>query len=117
MIVAHDGDALATLEKELENQGFNVLVFTDPNKALQDLWKNPKIADLVVSDSRMENMTGFELARIVKEIREDLSVILTSAFEINSDEFDKVLPSTRIDGFLTKPFHVNQLIDVIRQLD
>lgn len=117
MIVDDDADVVAVIEKELENYGFEVIGFTDPLQALQQLRKNPHIVDLVVSDARMANMTGFQLARTIKKTREDMSVILISAFEISKNEFDKVLPSTHVDGFLTKPFHVSELVEVIKQLD
>jgi len=40
-----------------------------------------------------------------------------SAFEINKFEFDKVLPSTKVDGFVSKPFSISELLEVINQVD
>ncbi|AFU57379.1 signal receiver domain-containing protein [Candidatus Nitrososphaera gargensis Ga9.2] len=48
-------------------------------------------------------MTGFELARRIKDVKPDVKVIIMTASEINRLEFENVLPSTKIDGFVTKP--------------
>ena len=73
--------------------------------------------DLVVIDARMAKMTGFQLARRIKDLQPDVHVILISAFEINKTEFDKVMPHTHIDSFLAKPFPISALIGAIKTLD
>ena len=65
----------------------------------------------------MAKITGFQFARAVKKLDAGMKVILTTSFEVNKEEFDKVLPSTHIDGFLTRPFHVNELVEGIKQID
>jgi hypothetical protein len=50
-------------------------------------------------------------------MKQKAPVVLMTAFEINSSEFDKVLPHTKADGFITKPFTTTKLIDVMKQLD
>lgn len=61
--------------------------------------------------------SGFQLARRIKELHPVIKVILISAFEINKSEFDKILPSTKVDGFVTKPFSISELLEVINQVD
>lgn len=73
--------------------------------------------DLVMTDTRMSEMTGFLFARKVKDLSPDMRIILISAFEINKGELDKVMPSTHINGFLTKPFHVAELVEATRSVD
>lgn len=70
---------------------------------LSSISENPNIYDLVISDARMPRMTGFELARRIKDVKPDVKVIIMTASEINRLEFENVLPSTKIDGFVTKP--------------
>lgn len=65
----------------------------------------------------MSEMSGFELARSIKDIDANMRIIAISAFEINKNEFDRVMPRTRIDGFLTKPFHVTELLEAVQALD
>jgi YesN/AraC family two-component response regulator len=70
---------------------------------------------LLISDVRMPGMNGFQLARKVKELNPNIKVILVSAFEINTEEFEKVLPSTRIDGFLEKPASLKKLTELVNK--
>lgn len=78
--------------------------FSDPNNR----------ADIVVSDMRMPGMTGLELARRTKNLRKDIKIILVTAFEINKEELENVLPHAPIDGFLKKPFHLTKLLEVLQ---
>jgi response regulator RpfG family c-di-GMP phosphodiesterase len=57
----------------------------------------------------MPGKSGFELCRIVKQTRPDVRLILMTAFKVSKSEFDKVLPSTKVDGFIKKPLTINKL--------
>jgi DNA-binding response OmpR family regulator len=116
MVVDDETDVLAIVGKGLENNGFSVVGFADPIKALQHFENGGDTFDIVISDVRMPKLTGFQLARRIKELHREIKVILMSAFEINKSEFDKVLPSTKVDGFLTKPFSISQLVEVVKTL-
>ena len=59
-----------------------------------------KCTDIVITDIRMPQMNGFEVARAVKEIRLDIKIALITTFDINKSEFEKVLPSTNVDAFI-----------------
>ena len=39
-----------------------------------------------------------------------------SAFEINDKEFHNLLPDVKVDGFLQKPFSIQQLNNVIGKI-
>jgi PleD family two-component response regulator len=52
------------LQSILEKQNFNVTIATDKENALRHLGKNPP--DLVISETNMSNMDGFELCRYIK---------------------------------------------------
>ena len=40
-----------------------------------------------------------------------------SAFEINDKEFRNLLPDIKVDGFLQKPFSIQQLEEVIEKIN
>jgi DNA-binding NtrC family response regulator len=117
MVVDDETDILTIVGKGLENNGFSVAGFADPVKALQHFENGGDTFNIVISDVRMPKLTGFQLARRIKELHPEIKIILMSAFEINKPEFDKVLPSTKVDGFLCKPFSISQLLEVIKPLD
>jgi YesN/AraC family two-component response regulator len=60
-------------------------------------------------------MSGLELVRHIKEIRPETKVILMSSFIIHMGEFEKVLPSLKIDGVVKKPFTTAELIEAIKK--
>ena len=40
-----------------------------------------------------------------------------SAFEINEMEFHDILPDIKVDAFLQKPFHIQQLNEVVEKIN
>jgi CheY-like chemotaxis protein len=115
MIVDDEPDLLAITGTMLENRGYKVHAFTDPIKALDHVKVDScKECSVVVSDIRMPGMSGFELVRYLKEARPEMKVILITAFKINKEEVQKVLPSTPVDGFVTKPFRSADLIEAVK---
>ena len=69
----------------------------------------------MVTDIRMPDMNGFEVARAVKEIRPDIKIALITAFDINKSEFEKVLPSTQVDAFITKPVKSATFAEILKE--
>ncbi len=103
LLIDDDKDILLTLKLSLEHKGMKPQGFTDPSLAVEHFKSNSANYDLVVTDIRMPQMNGFEVARAVKEIRPDIKLAFITAFEINKSEFEKVLPSTKVDALITKP--------------
>src|SRR5215208_6581369 len=69
-----------------------------------------------VTDIRMPHMSGFQVARAVKQIRPDIKVAFATSFGINKSEFDKVFPSTEADAFITKPIKPSMSTEVLSVL-
>jgi YesN/AraC family two-component response regulator len=94
-----------------------VSAFTSPEEALQNFQSNAESYCLMLSDIRMPGLSGMQLARKVKEINPKVKVVLMTTFEIKDNEFSKVFPSTQVDGFVQKPFHMkdltNKILDII----
>ena len=113
LIVDDEYDIVQVLKLGLQQNGFLVNEFTNPEEALQSLKSNAESYCLVLSDVRMPGLSGIQLARKVKETNPDVKVVLMTAFEIRDNEFSKVFPSTQVDGFIQKPVHIRELIDKI----
>ena len=116
LAVDDDSDIVALVEQALSRNGFKVSAFTDPAMALEDFKVNCKDCSLILSDIRMPGMNGYEFVRKLKEIDNQIKVILMTAFEINDREFHNLLPDIKIDAFLQKPFHMQQLNEVIEKI-
>ena len=92
----------------LSRQGYTVFGFTDPLLALEHFKVNSADYSLVITDVRMPQMSGFELAANVKAIKPDAKVVLMSAFEVSDLEFS--MPRVKINDFLRKPVDVKTLV-------
>jgi two-component system response regulator ChvI len=116
LLIDDDKDILTVLKRSLELKGVNTYGFTNPVLAVEHFRNNAASYDIVVTDIRMPQMNGFEVARAVKEIRPDIKLAFITAFEINKSEFEKVLPSTNVDAFITKPVKSDTFVEVINDL-
>ena len=117
LVVDDDSDIAYVLKRALLKNRFLVSAFTSPEKALKNFKSNSEDYDLMLSDIRMPEMSGIQLARKVKEINPKVKVVLMTTFEIKDNEFSKVFPSTQIDGFVQKPIRIkdltNKILDII----
>jgi CheY-like chemotaxis protein len=64
----------------------------------------------------MPGMTGLELLVHVKKLRPEIKVILMTAFNIDKQDLQKLIPSAKIDGFLSKPFRTAELIESLEKV-
>jgi len=113
LIVDDEYDIVQVLKLGLQQNGFLVNEFTNPEEALQSFKFNAESYCLLLSDVRMPGLSGIQLARKVKETNPDVKVVLMTAFEIRDNEFSKVFPSTQVDGFIQKPVRIRELTDKI----
>ena len=113
-IVAVDDDPtlLSTLKMLLKLEGFeNVEYFTEPKKALDYLKDNRP--DLVLSDFMMPEMNGFEFLSKVKELYNDVSMILLTGYA-DKENAIKAINEVGIYKYIEKPWDNEDLIINIR---
>jgi YesN/AraC family two-component response regulator len=58
--------------------------------------------DVVLCDIRMPQMNGCELVKEIKALKPKIKIVLMSAFEIRDLEFSRVLPSIKVDAYISK---------------
>ena len=117
LAVDDDSNIVTLIEQMLRKHGFKASAFTNPPMALEHFTKNHNNCSLILSDIRMPGMNGYEFIKKVKKINSKVKVILMTAFEINDKEFHNLLPDVKIDGFLQKPFSIQQLNDVLQKIN
>lgn len=96
----------------LSGAGHEVDGFTDSIEAYSRFQANPDLYGAVISDVRMQGMSGVQLAMKLKEINNDVKIFLMSAFEFNEDHHS-ALNAIELKEFLQKPFHMQQLVSMI----
>lgn len=69
--------------------------------------------DLILMDFRMPDMNGLDATRIIKEVNHDVPIIALSAYAF--DENIREAKNAGCDGFLAKPFRVEDLIEVVNK--
>ncbi len=103
LLIDDDQDIPMILKRSLELKAMNIDGLTNPVLAVEHFRNNAANYDIMMTDIRMPEMNGFEVASAAKEIRQDIKLAFITAFEINKSEFEKVLPSTKVDASITKP--------------
>jgi nitrogen-specific signal transduction histidine kinase/CheY-like chemotaxis protein len=80
MIVDDERALVAVAEETLAQLGYEPVGFDSSVAALQAFSAEPQRFDLVLTDERMPDLTGTELAREIRQLRPDISIILMSGY-------------------------------------
>ena len=114
LLVVDDEDMIwDILIDALQELGYTVLLAEDGVDAIEIYRENPGMIDAVILDMVMPRMNGREAFYKLKELDEDVRVILSSGFMAEGDAGDIIKDGAR--GFLRKPYRINDLAKLIRQ--
>ncbi|MBO8131708.1 MAG: response regulator [Candidatus Marinimicrobia bacterium] len=91
--------------------GHNVATFQNPKEAIEE-FKNEQY-DVVLTDLGMPVMSGFDVARKIKSINKNTTVILLTGWNIKEEDDKKV--TDYADYVLRKPFSIDNLVSVISE--
>ena len=115
ILFVDDEPALVDIGKKmLEHLGHEVIIRTSSLEALEAFRNNPDRFDLVISDKTMPQMTGFDLARELKQIRPDIPIILCTGFSDTTDS-DKA-KAMGISGLVMKPIVMREMAETIKRV-
>ena len=114
LLVEDEKDILNLFQKFFEKSGFYVSAFSEPLLAVQEFMKNndDNDYDLVISDIRMPEMNGIELASIIRKKNKDIPIILMTAYNTIGIE-PSILKSLNIEDIINKPIKLKDLIEKI----
>jgi two-component system KDP operon response regulator KdpE len=109
LVVDDEPQITRVLKTTLSSQGYGIRTAADGKQALQEM--NGWSPDLVITDLRMPNMDGLELCRAIRaESRVPIIVLSVKGEEaIKVESLD-----AGADDYVTKPFHVNELLARVR---
>jgi CheY-like chemotaxis protein len=104
MIVDDDPEVRIIIAEFLQDFGYQVVQASGGTEALDLLGQNPDLR-LLITDIRMPDMSGIELARLATRRQRDLKVILISGYFV----------SQQVEWrFLRKPFRMRDLEAAVR---
>ena len=69
---------------------------------------------MVFTDLRMPKMDGIDLLNAIKEYHPEMPVVIITGYSIG--ETQNILVNQKADGFLNKPFKVNEIKDLLEKL-
>ena len=114
LMVDDEKDILEVGEELLEAIGYKVLTAIDGNEAIEIYKKNMDKIDIVLLDMIMPTMSGGKVFDIIKKINPDAKVLLISGYSLDN-QVAKIL-NRGCDGFIQKPFNLNELSGKIRKI-
>jgi len=103
MVIDDEYDILYVLRRQLELWGFEVDTFTNPLHAIEVFKANPNRYAVILTDIRMPEISGINLAQIVLKVNPKARIIIMTAFEIYAHDLKASLPKIKSEQVLTKP--------------
>jgi CheY-like chemotaxis protein len=104
MIVDDDPEVRVVVAEFLEDFGYRVLQAEGGAHALELLASTPDL-QMMITDIRMPDMSGIELANIATQRQHDLKIILISGYFVSQQVNRR---------FLRKPFRMKELEAAVR---
>lgn len=112
LVVDDEADFLATYERLLRRQGYEVLTATSRAAGLAALAGEP--LHLVISDLRLPDGDGLDVVRAARDAREPAPVLVVTGYP--SDETRRAALAAGATTLLAKPFAAAVLLAAIRSI-
>jgi len=114
LLVEDEPDILFVCKKGLLKR-FKVDAFSASEEALKHFRQHYGEYELVLTDIRMPKLSGFELAREIRIIRPDITILFMTAFETTPGEYKDTFPSADSSHFISKPISISRLEQIVTQ--
>jgi DNA-binding NtrC family response regulator len=114
LIVDDEISIAEMLSVVLQMHLFDAIPYTDPRMALEAARAEPP--DYVISDIKMQGMTGIELAVLLEEEIPGCKVLLFSGQPEAPELIRKAKEAGHSFSFLQKPIHPTKLVEALRAL-
>ena len=114
VLIVDDEEEICTLLKrilEIHKPDYQVVTAPDAFIAIERLMKRG--FDLVLTDWRMGDMDGLELARVIRDMSPDTRILLMTGTAI--PELDGGIKSLGLNGWVEKPFTPTHILNVVEQ--
>ena len=113
LIVDDEIDIAFSLRMSLEQSGFTVDSFNEPEGALYNF--KAGTYDIALIDIRMPQMNGIDLYGKLRKIDDKVKYCLMTAYEGYYETLKKDHPTLNVDCFMTKPIQLGNLVAVIKK--
>ncbi len=114
LIVDDETAVVEIAEKILGRMGYNVIVAENGEQALRIYKKDRETIDIILLDMVMPDMDGAEVFEKLKQIDNNVLVLLSSGYGLNSQVTQALRKGCR--GFVQKPFNLKTLSEKLRSI-
>jgi len=114
LVVDDDVSVLLSVKCLLECHGHRVFEYSNQLEAISAIHSNPSGFDVALIDYNMPGLSGIDLIRQLRLIRQDLPAAVTSGFV--DEELLALANSTGILEVIPKPYRVEDLNTVLQRL-
>ena len=111
MVVDDEKIVCDMAKKILENEGYEVETFMDSEMALERI--RQQRFDLVVTDLKMENVSGMDILKEVNRLYPDTRVIMLTAYATLDATIEAI--RERIYDFFPKPVKIEELKQSVKK--
>ncbi|MGF6485209.1 ATP-binding protein [Paraburkholderia sp. JPY419] len=115
ILLVDDEEALVRIgEERLAELGYEPAGFVSSDAAWQAFRADPQRFDAVVTDQTMPEITGVELARMIRSVRAEIPIVLVSGF--NSPALESQAREAGVNAQLRKPLPKAELARTLKHL-
>jgi len=112
VLIAEDEPALLeTLQLLLEGLGYDVITAVDGHRAVEIFKKYKEQISVVILDMRMPNMNGAQAFKILRELKPDIPIIISTGFE-HDEKIDMIMEAGAV-AIINKPYRISELAKCI----
>jgi len=114
LLVEDEAVLRLAVARVLRKNGFGVIEAADGTQALALVREHKDEIGVVLLDITLPGASSRDVLAEVRQVRPDARVIVTSAYGQNM--VDATFPGMEIDSFLRKPYHISELVSLVRSL-
>ena len=111
LIVEDEEGARAAIKKIMENYGYTVVDATDCPDALEKFDSHGDV-DIVFTDLSLPGLSGWDVAKAVKERNPAVPVVILSGWDIDNEK--EAIRTSGVSRILPKPVMIKELIQAVK---
>jgi len=115
LVVEDEPIVRAVNQALLSRSGYTVLTAPDGASALSVLRDHPVGIGLILLDMTMPGMTSGEVVQAIRALDPTVPILLNSGYT-SSDAVKQMLKEDSVQGFLGKPYDLDQLLEKVQML-
>ncbi len=111
IVIVDDEKGVRESIKMILKDNYDLSIFTQGEEVLKEFRED--MADVALLDIKMPGMNGIELLKRLKEIDEDIEIIMITGY----GTLDSATEAMRCgaSAYINKPFNRNELLEIIKE--